>query len=358
MRLTTRPKPLLAAALIATPCFALAQSSITLYGIADASVRHARGMTAANAASPSSATALSSGVNNTSRFGMRGREDLGGGLHALFQLETGLNIDTGTQANSNRFFDRASFLGLGGHWGTVTAGRQVNLLADAINPVDAIGLRFAAFNPNVATTAISNHGLGIEFGTSGAASGSYRLDNSLKYAARIGSVTARAMYSFGESANGFNLQSSRGAGLTYAASGLTISTAYQNFKSATGLALDAATMGVGYQFSGLRLSANTGRSKAETSSSTFTVQRVHSVGGTWAATPSLDLTAGIYRLNRERSGVQNDGYTRAIFFAEYKLSRRSKLFAEFDQTHWRNQYQGAANKRVARGISVGVTHAF
>lgn len=123
------PKHLaLAAALatpaLATPVVALAQSSLTIYGIADVGVRHSTGMTAANAPSSGSVSSVASGVNNTSRFGLRGREDLGGGLHALFNLETGLNLDTGSPANANKFFDRASTVGLGGDWGQVTAGAK------------------------------------------------------------------------------------------------------------------------------------------------------------------------------------------------------------------------------------------
>ncbi len=348
----------LAAAAACAPLLASAQSSVNIYGIADLGIRHTSGMTAANAPSPSSSNGVSSGVDNTSRFGLRGREDLGGGLQAVFNLETGLNLDTGTQANATKFFDRAAIVGLGGTWGTVTAGRQTNLLADAISPVDPVGMRFASFNPNIATTALSSHGLGIEYGPAGANSGSYRLDNSLKYVGRFGRVTARAMYGFGENAAGANLQSSRGAGIAYAAGDLTLSGAYQNFKSPAGLDLDAATLGAAYQLGSFKLTANTGRSKAETTAAARTVQRVHSLGGTWAATSALDLTASVYRLERSRTGFGDDGYTRAILFAEYKLSRRSKLYAELDRTNWRNGYQGAANKNAATGITAGVMHTF
>ncbi len=351
-------KHLLLAATAATPALAFSQSSLTLYGIADAGVRHVSGLSAANAPAATSVTGVSSGVNNTSRFGLRGREDLGGGLYALLHLETGLNIDTGSQANAGKFFDRAAIVGLGGAWGQVTAGRQTNLLADAISPVDAVGMRFASFNPNIATTAASSHGLGIEYGSAGSASGSYRLDNSLKYTGRFGPVTARAMYGFGENSAGTSLQSSAGAGLAYTAAGLTVSGAYQSFKSATGLPLRAATLGAAYQFGSLRLAANTGRNRAETSATAATVQRVHSVGATWSATPVLDLTAALYRLDRQRTNRQDDGYTRAILFAEYKLSRRTRLYAELDRTRWRDGYQGAANKPDATGITTGVLHHF
>ncbi|MBF9264389.1 porin [Acidovorax cattleyae] len=236
-------------------------------------------MKAANAPSPSSAAGIASGVDNTSRFGLRGREDLGGGLHAVFNLETGLNLDTGTQANATKFFDRATIVGLGGRWARTPRAPTCDPPAARAWPMRRAG-------------------------------------------------------------------------------GLTVSGAYQDFKTASGLALDAATLGVAYQFGSVKLLANTGRSKAETSATARTVQRVHSVGGTWAATPAIDLTASVYRLDRDRSGLQGDGYTRAILFAECKLSRRSRLYAELDRTNWRGGYQGAANKSAATGFTAGVMHTF
>ena len=113
----TRLIPVLAAALT-VPAIAFAQQGgATVYGIVDASARHASGLTAANAPAAASVNGVASGVNNTSRIGFRGREDLGDGMYALFNLETGLSADTGTTANATKFFDRAAIVGLGGHWG-------------------------------------------------------------------------------------------------------------------------------------------------------------------------------------------------------------------------------------------------
>ena len=215
----TRLLSVLAAALT-VPAIAFAQQGgPTVYGIVDASARHASGLTAANAPAAASVNGVASGVNNTSRIGFRGREDLGNGMYALFNLETGLSADTGATANATKFFDRAAIVGLGGALGQVTMGRQTNLLADAVSPVDPVGMRFAAFNPNIVTAALSNHGLGVEYGATGSSSGSYRLDNSLKYTGAFGPVTARAMYGMGENTGSTAAQHSAGAGLAYAAGG-------------------------------------------------------------------------------------------------------------------------------------------
>jgi predicted porin len=353
----TRQNLVLAAALCA-PALALAQASPTIYGVVDASVRHTSGLTQAHTPSAAASTGLASGVNSTSRLGFRAREDLGDGLYAIINLETGLNIDTGGTANANKFFDRASVIGVGDAWGQVTAGRQTNMLADAISAVDAVGMRFASFNPNIATAALSAHGLGLEYGAAGSATGSYRLDNSLKYAGKFGPVTARVMYSFGENVGAGSAQSSVGAGLAYAADGWVVSGAYQRFKTSRELALQAATLGAAYQLGSVRLAVNTARSEAVTSATATTVQRVHSAGATWAATGAVDFTAAVYRLERARTGLKGDGYTRAILFAEYKLSRRTRLYAELDRTRWQGGYQGGAAKTGGSGLSGGVVHTF
>ncbi len=65
--------------------------------------------------------------DGSSRFGLRGTEDLGGGLKAVFQFEAGVNIDDGTSGNGGgNLFSRTAMVGLEGGFGRVTAGRQVN----------------------------------------------------------------------------------------------------------------------------------------------------------------------------------------------------------------------------------------
>lgn len=345
-------------AAVASTCVVAQTNGVTLYGIVDLGMRHGSGLTASNAASAGSTDSLGSGINTTSRWGLRGTEDLGGGAKAVFQLESGLNADTGAPANASKYFDRASWLGLQGGWGTLALGRQTTTLADAISPVDPLGMRFAGFNPSIGVAALSQHGLGIEFGSAGSTSGSYRLDNAVKYTGRFGGFTARAMLGLGEVASQTSTLSSRGLGLAYAAGGFTVSSAFQTFKAADQRTLDGATLGVAYRWDTLRLAANAARSKAETAAGKHTVQRVMSAGATWSITPQTDLTAAYYKVDRTRTGTTDDGYGRLVAFAEYKLSRRTKVYAELDNTRWRHGFQGAANQASATGVSAGVMHSF
>jgi predicted porin len=139
---------------------------------------------------------------------------------------------------------------------------------------------------------------------------------------------------------------------------LVVSRAYQSFKDANNRSLDGATLGASYQWGSVRLAANAGRSKAETDAGRFTVQRMLSAGGTWAATPLLDITAAYYQVDRSRTGAADDGYGRLVAFAEYQLSRRTNVYAELDNTHWRHGFQGAADQATATGVSAGVVHRF
>jgi predicted porin len=99
-----------------------AQSSVTLYGVVDVAVERVKGAT--------SVVRLSSGQQQGSRWGLRGVEDLGGGLRANFVLESGFNADVGTSGQGGRLFGRQAYLGLGGAWGTVRLGRQYTPMDD------------------------------------------------------------------------------------------------------------------------------------------------------------------------------------------------------------------------------------
>ena len=345
-------------ALLASACAVQAQSTVTMYGIADVSVRYVDGLSASNAATAGSATAVSSGVNNTSRFGFRGSEDLGGGMAAIFNLESGINIDTGAQANATKFFDRASYVGLKTNWGTVTMGRQTTVLADALSPVDPLGVRFAGFNPNVGVAALSAHGLGIEYGPSGATSGAYRLDNSLKYVGKFNELTVRAMHAFGEQSANSSALSSSGLGMTYQTDRVAATLSYANFESATGLQLKAYVGGISGNLGNIKLSLTYANNEAEVSGTAKTSQTTLGFGGTVPLTTSVNLILAHYRVDRTRTAKVDDGYNRTVAFLEYKLSKRTKLYAELDQTNWQAGFVTTGLPGSASGLSLGLIHTF
>ena len=110
-------KSLIALAVLAASGAAMAQSSVTMYGVADLSLAKSNGI---------SAQMSGNGVmnNGNSRLGVRGVEDLGGGLKASFNFEQGINQETGNTDAST--YQRAAYLALSGGFGKFQMGRSLN----------------------------------------------------------------------------------------------------------------------------------------------------------------------------------------------------------------------------------------
>ncbi|WP_092003703.1 porin [Polaromonas sp. OV174] len=336
---------------------AAAQTGLTLYGIADSGVRYASGLSTANRPGTGTVLGISSGVNRTSRFGFRGREDLGGGNYAIFNVESGLALDTGANADTNKFWDRMSYVGLQTPWGTVTLGRHTNLLADTLGVIDPLAIRFAGFNPNVQFGALSAHGLGSEFGsTGGSTTGSYRMDNSLKYAVNLGAVTLKAMAGPGEASGGD--RSSSGVGAGYKAGAFEAQIAYMTLKGTGAQKLNAYIAGGALRTDLGHFKLSYAHNDADLTATSSTGHRTVGVGYSSKLSPSLELTLSYYDMKRSRTKLSNDGLGRAIAFLEYSLSKRSKLYAELDHTDWRSGYQGAGFKDKATAMTLGIVHNF
>lgn len=164
-------KTLIALAVLASSGAAMAQSTFTLYGIADVSFAREDGATSVNK--------VNSGGVNGSRWGLRGTEDLGGGLKAVFTLESGFGIDEGVSQQGGRLFGRQAFAGLEGGFGSLRLGRQYTPLG---NVADLAGSTktydvLAVAGTYAATTA-------------------YRTDNAITYKTpSFGGLTVEGQYS-------------------------------------------------------------------------------------------------------------------------------------------------------------------
>jgi len=113
-------KSLIALAVLAASGVAMAQSSVTLYGVADLGLVKSNGI---------SAQMSGSGFmnNTTSRLGVSGVEDLGGGLKASFNFEHGLNMENGAgNLSGGQMWSRAAWLALQGGFGRFQMGRTLN----------------------------------------------------------------------------------------------------------------------------------------------------------------------------------------------------------------------------------------
>jgi len=176
-----------AAALLACSGGAFAQSNVTLYGVADINVEYANHVgavpTAANQFNRGLANdvyRMNSGGVSGSRWGLRGSEDLGGGLQALFVLESGFNVDSGTSQQSGRLFGRQAYVGVQKPGiGMVSLGRQYTSMFEAL----------ANFSPTAYATQYEP--VVLQSGPN------FREDNTVKYTGKFGPVTALAHWSFG-----------------------------------------------------------------------------------------------------------------------------------------------------------------
>jgi len=151
-------------------------TSITLYGLVDLGVEYIHG---AQTGPNSTGSQMRMGYGGApSRWGIKGVEDLGGGLKALFTLEGGIMADTGAQSQS-RMFGRQAWVGVQGDWGTISFGRQYTMRYYGMLDADI----FAA----------ASQGLGVlDAGIPNA-----RADNSISYRAAFGPVSGGVNYSFG-----------------------------------------------------------------------------------------------------------------------------------------------------------------
>ncbi len=131
-------KTLVAIAALAAFGAASAQSSVTLYGRIDASIGSVK-TTAGGVTIADPGVQIRSGAHTGSRWGLKGSEDLGGGLKANFVLEQGFNIDSGTFADATRQFSRQAFVGLSGGFGSLNIGRQYDITDNMYGMYDPTG---------------------------------------------------------------------------------------------------------------------------------------------------------------------------------------------------------------------------
>lgn len=154
-------KPALGAALLLACGGAFAQSNVTLYGVIDASVQYNR-QYSSSTKQQEGVWSIDSGYQSGSRWGLRGSENLGGGLSAIFTLESGFNVDTGMSGQGGALFGRQAWVGVDGRFGTVVAGRLATPSSgtgtfDMFSAVDPFG---AGFGVNqIGTTFIAANAL-------------------------------------------------------------------------------------------------------------------------------------------------------------------------------------------------------
>ncbi len=175
-----------------------AQSSITLYGLIDEGLLYSSN-------SNGSKDYMEHAANlSTSRWGLRGKEDLGGGLSAIFWLENGFNASNGA-FQPNDMFGRQASVGLSSdRYGTITMGRQYDFIVSDLAPLTTV---VQGWGGHLASHPLDNDNL----------ENIMRFSNSIKYSTiSYGGFKAGAMYAFSNAAGEFSNNSAYSLGLNYA----------------------------------------------------------------------------------------------------------------------------------------------
>ncbi|CAB3743098.1 porin [Paraburkholderia rhynchosiae] len=343
-----------------------AQSSVTLYGIVDTSVRYLTNSNANN----DSQLAMGVGPVTGSRWGLKGKEDLGAGLQAIFKLENGFNLWNGQLASANTLFNRAAYVGLSSdRYGAITFGRQNTPLFDQLGSV---------YDP----LTVGNYDQ--DGWLPGALGYGLRQTNSIKYSGQFGGLNVEAMYGVGGVAGSIGASNMYGLTASYVVGGLSFDVGYQQNSDNTNNKFRVANVGVVYAFSAVKAYAgwlysqdNTGivdiymgasGSPASGWTPTRNTDRIDNgfyVGATWQVSAPLLLTAAGY-YDRSRNALNSDGVTlgrgtrySAVLLAEYAVSKRTEVYGTVDFIRG----TGAATadflgRNNQTGVALGIRNVF
>lgn len=322
---------------------ASAQSSVTLSGTVDAGVRRIGGD-----------YSLAGSGSSNNRFILSGREDLGGGMSAIFSLQHRFNINNGSiggttfaqPANSNVFW-RESWVGLGGGFGDVRLGRIIMPLQDMNG----------GFEPWGVTTVASVHTGGINATIRGNNVIYYRSPNlaGLSVHAAIAAAEGQLTAENGGGIAGAITPAARvnserpiGFNIRYAAGPLNVGLAYDRNGA------DMKTTGLygAFNFGAVRLMGQFEKGDNFTSAAGTIAEDIKNMSlGVAVPLGSVELRAGYVRVNSDLANRDGSKFGLGAF---YNLSKRTGLYTDFGKASG-DRYTDAQKKAA---FDIGVRHAF
>jgi len=305
---------------------AWAQSSVSLYGRIDAGLEYLNNVTTAPGQT-STRWSAEGGDWGTSMLGLRGNEDLGGGLAAVFNLETALQVMNGT-TGGGRLFSRRAYVGLKDDtWGQLQAGRNLFIDSDGVWAYDPL-------QQQAVSSASLVRGRNWQ-----------QTSNNVEYHSPVfHGFDVQAQYAFGNQASGFNngaageFGRSNGVMLSYTSQYFDLRGLYDELRDSNGQFSNIFTSSREYFVGGnLRVSqfkiqtAWTHYAAPDTPAGLADSADQFWLGATWQATPSWDVTgAGYYVRVRGGDGdATHDPAGRATLYAlstTYHISPRTFFY--------------------------------
>ena len=356
-------KSLIALAVLAASGAAMAQSSVTLYGVADAGVTYLNGA--------DNWSGVTSGNNLTSRLGFRGTEDLGGGLKANFVLEGGFNLDAGDGksggATGTGFeFKRRSTVGLSGGFGEVRMGRELTAAYNATARYDVFGSVGIGQSRLWADGDIADPINNVN-ANADAVTTNQRISNALTYVSPdFSGFKVGVNYGFGETTNGNSDSGYLGAGLMYDNGPLSLGLGLERLNNgANSVAtsdIDAWSLGGSYDFGVVKLLGGYRASTVDRAAGE------NKRNGAYVAV-TAPVGPGLVRASYNRyENKYNGGKDKADQFAVgyvYGLSKRTSVYGTYayiknkDGAKLYNLGAGGLKTNGSQqGVQVGVSHAF
>lgn len=342
-------KTLIALAAVAASSAALAQSSVTLFGIIDMNVRNVK-------QGGVSQSSLSQDGTASSRLGFRGVEDLGGGMSASFWLEGALNPDEGTPAGLQ--FLLRSTVSLSGGFGEIRLGRDYTPTFWNHTVYDPFGTNGVGSSTNTFTVLGSG------------ASTTVRADNTIAYfTPNLSGFQGQFQYAFKETQTDNAPNEYAGLRLVYASGPLSVAlaTASEGSAAANVNSFKRTNLGVSYDFGFVKPMAQFTTGKFETNAGVDLDVKHFLIGAT------APLGPGLFKVSYVRSNYDAAFTGDASQFAigyEYGLSKRTALYANYSRISNKDAAAfsvsaeaGATGAAVtpgdsSRGFEVGIRHSF
>ena len=352
-------KHLFASAVLATLAAAntaLAQSNVTIYGIIDNGIENLTN------SGPNGGTVnrVSSGGMNNSRFGFRGKEDLGGSMKAVFALEGGLLTDTG--ASDGGLFRRQANVGLEGRYGRLVIGRSFTTTYDFMVQFDPM-----AYAPYY-SWALSGTAANVS-----TYSMTTSADNLLKYSLEAGQFKFGATYALGEQTTGASDGAKYQGGVSYSNGALslvsTVERSNGNNVAATNRHDKTSVIHAGAMYTigayKLQLAGRSYKSEPNNRALRDVRANLYWTGVTYQAMPALLLTGAVYYQDIKNLAANSDADpVMYIARARYALSKRTDVYltgayakAKHDKTVSLSHNE-AGFADTQRGIMTGIQHRF